>query len=123
MDPPLASNDFQVYIGETDSQRGAGAQPRKRTRCFTRCFSKSSWYSWAHLASRLAGDSISKNFTIKERSRGNDTVLYFPGEDREILMTCNGFAVRRVAADATGYTALTGRFVILGDLASAPDLP
>ncbi|HEY2292872.1 MAG TPA: hypothetical protein VGM86_19390 [Thermoanaerobaculia bacterium] len=38
-------------------------------------------------------------------------------------MTCNGFAVRRVAADATGYAAVTFRFVILGDLASAPDLP
>ncbi len=63
------------------------------------------------------------NFTIKERSRGNDTVLYLPGEGREVLMTCNGFAVRRVAADATGYTALTDRFLILGDTASAPDLP
>jgi hypothetical protein len=63
------------------------------------------------------------NFTIKERSRGNDTVLYLPGEDREILMTCNGFAVNRVAADGTGYAALTYRFLILGDFASAPDLP
>jgi hypothetical protein len=38
-------------------------------------------------------------------------------------MTCNGFPVRRVATDATGYAALTERFLILGDLASAPDLP
>lgn len=65
------------------------------------------------------------NYTIKERARGNDTVLYLPGENaaREVLMTCNGFPVRRVATDATGYAALTERFLILGDLASAPDLP
>jgi hypothetical protein len=65
------------------------------------------------------------NYTAKERARGNDTVLYLPGEDasREVLMPCNGFAVRRVAADATGYSAVTDRFLILGDLASAPDLP
>jgi hypothetical protein len=63
------------------------------------------------------------NFTIKERSRGTDTVLYLPGEGREVIMTCNGFAVRRVAADGTGYSALTDRFLILGELAGAPDLP
>src|SRR4051794_2514003 len=65
------------------------------------------------------------SYTSKEKSRGNDTVLYLPGEDaaQEILMPCNGFAVRRVAADATGYAAVTYRFLILGDLASAPDLP
>jgi hypothetical protein len=65
------------------------------------------------------------NFTAKERARGNDTVLYLPGKDsaREVIMTCNGFSVRRVAADATGYVALTDRFLILGEMASAPDLP
>lgn len=65
------------------------------------------------------------NFTAKERARGNDTVLYIPGAAaaREVIMTCNGFAVRRVAADSTGYVALTDRFLILGDLANAPDLP
>jgi hypothetical protein len=30
--------------------------------------------------------------------------------------------VRRVAADGTGYAALTDRFLILGEIASAPDL-
>ena len=65
------------------------------------------------------------NYTAKERARGADTVLYLPGEDasREILMPCNGFAVRRVAADPTGYSAVTDRFLILGEIASAPDLP
>ncbi|PYQ61642.1 MAG: hypothetical protein DMF53_14750 [Acidobacteria bacterium] len=65
------------------------------------------------------------NYTAKERARGHDTVLYLPGENasREVLMPCNGFAVRRVAADATGYSAVTDRFLILGDMASAPDLP
>ena len=38
-------------------------------------------------------------------------------------MTCNGFPVSRVATDATGYAALTGRFLVLGDMAGAPDLP
>ncbi|MFL6234546.1 MAG: hypothetical protein ACJ76N_15550 [Thermoanaerobaculia bacterium] len=63
------------------------------------------------------------NFTMKERSRGNDTVLFLPGEDREVLMPCNGFVVRRIATDSTGYAAVTDRFLILGDLANAPDLP
>jgi hypothetical protein len=65
------------------------------------------------------------NFTIKEKSRGNDTVLNLPGENgsREVIMTCNGFPVHRVATDATGYAALTGQFLVLGEMASAPDLP
>ena len=65
------------------------------------------------------------NYTAKERARGADTVLYLPGEDasREILMPCNGFAVRRIATDSTGYSAVTDRFLILGEMASAPDLP
>jgi hypothetical protein len=65
------------------------------------------------------------NFTAKERARGSDTILYLPEAEsaREVLMTCNGFAVRRVAADGTGYAAVTDRFLILGEVASAPDLP
>jgi hypothetical protein len=31
--------------------------------------------------------------------------------------------VRRVATDATGYAALTGQFLVLGEMANAPDLP
>jgi len=31
--------------------------------------------------------------------------------------------VLRVATDAAGYAALTGRFLVLGDPATAPDLP
>jgi hypothetical protein len=65
------------------------------------------------------------NFTIKEKARGSDTVLNLPGENgsREVIMTCNGFPVRRVATDATGYAALTGQFLVLGEMAGAPDLP
>jgi hypothetical protein len=63
--------------------------------------------------------------TIKEKSLGNDTVLYLPSEggSREVIMPCNGFPVLRVATDAVGYAALTGRFLVLGDPATAPDLP
>jgi hypothetical protein len=63
--------------------------------------------------------------TMKERSRGSDTVLYLPGENapREVIMVCNGFPVQRIATDATGYAALTDRFLILGEMAGAPDLP
>ena len=63
--------------------------------------------------------------TSKEKSIGNDTVLYVPRENgpRELLMACNGFPVRDVATDATSYAALTEKFLILGELAGAPDLP
>jgi hypothetical protein len=65
------------------------------------------------------------SYTIKEKTRGSDTVLNLPGENgsREVIMTCRGFPVRRVAADATGYAALTEKFLVLGDMANAPDLP
>lgn len=63
--------------------------------------------------------------TSKEKSLGNDTVLYVPRENgpRELLMACNGFPVRDVATDATSYVALTEKFLILGELAGAPNLP
>lgn len=65
------------------------------------------------------------SYTIKEKTRGSDTVLNLPGENgsREVIMTCRGFPVRRVAADATGYAALTEQFLVLGEMANAPDLP
>jgi hypothetical protein len=65
------------------------------------------------------------SYTIKEKSRGNDTVLYLPAESgsREVIMSCNGFPVRRVATDTAGYAALTERFLVVGDPASSPDLP
>ncbi|HEY0556108.1 MAG TPA: hypothetical protein VGG20_17785 [Thermoanaerobaculia bacterium] len=65
------------------------------------------------------------SYTIKEKTRGSDTVLNLPGENgsREVIMTCRGFPVRRVATDATGYAALTGQFLVLGEMANAPDLP
>lgn len=64
-------------------------------------------------------------YTSKERTLGNDTVLYVARENgpRELLMACNGFPVRDVATDATSYVALTERFLILGEMAGAPDLP
>lgn len=63
--------------------------------------------------------------TSKEKEIGNDTVLYVARENgaRELLMACNGFPVRDVATDDTSYAALTERFLILGELAGAPDLP
>jgi hypothetical protein len=65
------------------------------------------------------------SYTIKEKTRGNDTVLYLPAESgyREVIMPCNGFSVRRVVTDTAGYVALTERFLVLGDPATAPDLP
>jgi hypothetical protein len=65
------------------------------------------------------------SFTIKEKSRGNDTVLYLPAESgsREVIMSCNGFPVLSVATDTAGYAALTQRFLVFGDPASSPDLP
>jgi hypothetical protein len=65
------------------------------------------------------------SYTIKEKSRGSDTVLYLPAKSgsREVIMPCNGFTVRSVATDAAGYAALTERFLVLGDPATAPNLP
>ena len=60
--------------------------------------------------------------TMKERAKGNDTVLYVPG-DGELIMPCHGSTLWNVATDATGYAAITDRFLVLGDMASAPDLP
>lgn len=65
------------------------------------------------------------SITTKEREIGNDTVLLLPGEDgfREVLMACNGFPIRHAVTDATGYAAISEGFLILGELAGAPDLP
>src|SRR3954447_16978974 len=52
---PLDEERCSSYIGDTDIERKAEIRPRKRTQFFTRCFSKGSWYSWGHLASRLRG--------------------------------------------------------------------
>jgi hypothetical protein len=61
----------------------------------------------------------------REKSVGADTVLYLPSDAgiREALMTCNKAYVREVATDATGYAAITERFLVLGEMAGAPDLP
>jgi hypothetical protein len=60
--------------------------------------------------------------TMKERAKGNDTVLYVPG-GQELIMPCHGVSLWNVATDATGYAAITDRFLVLGEMASAPDLP
>ncbi|MEA2604949.1 MAG: hypothetical protein QOF89_5941 [Acidobacteriota bacterium] len=61
----------------------------------------------------------------REKSAGIDTVLYLPGDagPREVLMSCQKSYVRALATDATGYAAITDSFLVLGDLATAPDLP
>ena len=63
--------------------------------------------------------------TNKEKSPGSDTVLYVPGKDgpEEVLMTCYGLPILDAASDATTYAALTQHFLVVGDVASAPDLP
>jgi hypothetical protein len=64
-------------------------------------------------------------FATRERSIGDDTVLYVPGENglREMIMPCNGYGILDADSDANGYAAITHRFLVLGDMASAPDLP
>ena len=61
----------------------------------------------------------------REKSVGADTVLVLPDETgiREVLMTCHKTYVREVAIDATGYAAITDRFLVFGEMAGAPDLP
>jgi hypothetical protein len=63
--------------------------------------------------------------TMKEKMRGSDTVLLVPeGESTtEFIMPCHGAFVLDVATDATSYAAVTDGFLVLGDLAGAPDLP
>lgn len=61
----------------------------------------------------------------RERSPSGDTILFLPDDAglREILMGCQKAYVREVATDATSYAAITNRFLVLGELAGAPDLP
>jgi hypothetical protein len=64
-------------------------------------------------------------FLGRERSPSDDTVLFLPSDTglREALMTCHKAYVREVATDATGYAAITDRFLVFGEMAGAPDLP
>src|SRR4051812_2622306 len=54
-------------------------------------------------------------YANRERSVGVDTLLHLPSDtsDREVLMTCHKASVREVATDATGYAAITERFLVL----------
>jgi len=60
--------------------------------------------------------------------KSSATVLVVPaaapgGEPRELYESCGGAYIWRVAGDAKGYVALTQRGAIVGDFATAPDLP
>jgi hypothetical protein len=60
--------------------------------------------------------------------RSGATVLVVPsatagGEPRELLEPCGGAFISQVATDGTGYVALTDKGAIVGDFATAPDLP
>jgi hypothetical protein len=60
--------------------------------------------------------------------RNGATVLVVPpaapgGEPRDLLEPCDGAFIFEVKSDATGYVALTERGAIVGDFATAPDLP
>jgi hypothetical protein len=71
------------------------------------------------------GQPIFMGSYTRETSLGTDTVINVPGENGsvEMLMPCNGFPVLDAASDAAGYAAITQSFLVLGDIASAPDLP
>jgi hypothetical protein len=61
----------------------------------------------------------------RERSASADTMLFLPDDAgiRQVLMSCHKAYVREVATDATGYAAITDRFLVLGETAGAPELP
>jgi hypothetical protein len=63
--------------------------------------------------------------TIRSLRNGADTVLLVPeaGGTRELVETCHGAALLRVAATPSRYAALIGSGIVLGDMAMAPDLP
>jgi hypothetical protein len=65
------------------------------------------------------------SYANREKAIGADTVLYLPGDagPREVLMSCQKSYVLAVATDTAGYAAVTDRFLVLGELATAPDLP
>jgi hypothetical protein len=56
---------------------------------------------------------------------GLETLLLVPGPDQvgEVIENCYGSTIRAIASDATRYAAITSNAVVLGDFATAPDLP
>ncbi|HXU29365.1 MAG TPA: hypothetical protein VN851_02210 [Thermoanaerobaculia bacterium] len=58
--------------------------------------------------------------SMLERQGKTGTVFLFPG-GRELFEACNGWFIFDVAADASGYAALTDRGVVIGDFATAPE--
>ena len=63
--------------------------------------------------------------TIRNLGKGSDTILLVPhaGQARELIETCFGASIFRVAATPSRYAALIRNGIVLGDFATAPDLP
>ncbi len=63
--------------------------------------------------------------TIRNLGKGSDTVLLVPraGKPYELIETCFGASIFRVASTPNRYAALTRNGIVLGDFATAPDLP
>jgi hypothetical protein len=63
--------------------------------------------------------------TIHNLGKGSDTILLVPraGQAHELIESCFGASVLRVASTPSRYAALIRKGIILGDFATAPDLP
>jgi hypothetical protein len=63
--------------------------------------------------------------TIRNLGKGADTILLVPraGQAHELIETCFGASIFRVASTPSRYAALTRKGIVLGDFATAPDLP
>lgn len=77
------------------------------------------WKGKPVFVGNIVTKSVSKGLGIE-----HDTTLYVPEGDRvrEVVEDCHGAYLIDVAADETGYVALTDRGLIFGDFATAPDL-
>jgi hypothetical protein len=63
--------------------------------------------------------------TIRNLGKGSDTILLVPraGQAHDLIETCFGASVLRVASTPSRYAALIRSGIVLGDFATAPDLP
>ena len=113
---PSASHLFEMLPANASSLTLMGAfQPRTETESWSVDNGVGKLFYWKGKPVLLG----------RERSPSGDTVLLLPDEAgvRQVLMGCHKAYVREVATDATGYAAITGHFLALGDMAGAPDLP